>query len=243
MPVINTEIIKYESKSTAAADGEAGGNGLGGYRSSDAITTNVVENCFDNITAAESESGDTEYRAVFVKNTNGSLTAYSMNVWILSETPSTTLTSELAAGGSETTVSVSNNSDFPSTGAFFIESEEFTYTGKSGSTQFTGVTRGSNSTTKAQHLVGVYCEHNKMTIAVEEPSNKSTGYIQSIASESASPTGRSFAAPRTRGTATSIGNLAPGEFYGIWIKRQVPVGCQAKSNISLELQFECATAE
>lgn len=49
-----------------------------------------------------------------------------------------------------TTITVDDTTAFPSTGTLKIDSEEMTYTGKTGTT-FTGLTRGANSTVAASH--------------------------------------------------------------------------------------------
>lgn len=245
MPIEATDIKIYESKSTASADGESGGNGLGKYRSSDEIVTDTDENLFDNVTAAESEAGDTEYRAFFIKNTHATLSFVNAKIYI-SDTgslPMTSLTTQLEASGSETTVYVASGTDFPSSGAFFVEGEEITYTGKTSDT-FTGCTRGANGTSKTLHTVGAKVEHNQVRIAVEAPSNKSTGYIQTIADESTAPTGlAAWAAPYSFATGISIGTLAPDEFYGVWVQRKIPAGAKAKTGISYTIVRKGETAE
>lgn len=244
MPIVSTDIKKYESKSTAAADGEASGDGLGGYRSSDEIVTDTDENLFDNVTAAESENGDTEYRAFFIKNTHATLTFTNAKVYIspTGTLPFTHLDTQLESGGSETTVTVDAAADFPASGAFFIEDEEITYTGKT-STSFTGCTRGANGTSKELHAVDTKIEHNQIRMAVEEPSNKTTGSVQTIADESTAPTGLSFTSNYTFATGISIGSLAPGEFYGVWWRRKIPAGCKAKTGISYTLAVKGETEE
>jgi hypothetical protein len=233
MPITTSDIKIYKTKSNASADGESGGNGLGGYRSSDAVVTNVDENLFDNVTAAESEAGDIEYRAFMIKNTHSTLSFVNAKVYlsVIGSSPISDLTTQLESDGSETTVDVTDASDFPSSGAFFVEEEEITYTGKTGN-QFTGCVRGANGTLKASHAVGVYAEHNQIRIAVEEPSNKSSGYITIIADESSEPSSVPiWSSPYSFSTGLSIGTLAPGEFYGIWLRRKIPAGCKAKTGI------------
>ncbi len=56
-----------------------------------------------------------------------------------------------AIDDSVTTVTVTSNAGFESAGTISIEDEQITYTGLSGTTQFTGCTRGANSTTAAAH--------------------------------------------------------------------------------------------
>ncbi len=245
MPIVASDIKIYETKSTASADGESGGNGLGGYRSSDEITTDVDENLFDHVSAAESESGNTEYRAFMIKNTHATISFVSAKVYLSSSSnvPFSDLTTQLENSGSETTVDVTDASDFPSSGAFFVENEEITYTGITGN-QFTGCSRGANGTSKVLHSVGAYVEHNQIRICVEEPSNKSTGYIQTIANEGTEPSGSpTWSAVYSFATGLSIGTLAPGEFYGVWVRRKIPAGCSAKTGISYTILRKGETEE
>jgi hypothetical protein len=245
MPIVSTDIKIYESKSTGAADGEASGNGLGKYRSSDEIVSAVDENLFDNVTASESEVGDTEYRAFFIKNTHATLSFTNAKVYIspTGTLPMSLLTTQLENSGSETTVYVVSAADFPASGAFFCEDEEITYTGKTGTT-FTGCARGANSTSKVLHTTAKRVEHNQVRFYVEEPSSKTTGYIATIADESTEPAGSpSWLNPYTFATGASIGTLAPGEFYGVWVRRKIPVGCLAKTGISYVFVRKGETAE
>jgi hypothetical protein len=245
MPIVSTDIKIYESKSTAAADGESGGDGLGGYRSSDEIVTDTDENLFDNVSAAESEIGDTEYRAFLVKNTHATLSFTSAKVYIspTGTLPMSLLATELANGGSETTVDVVSASDFPTSGAFFVEDEEITYTGKTGN-QFTGCTRAQNGTSAVLHTVAKRVEHNQIRFYVVAPTSKTTGYLETIADESTEPaTPGSWVAPYDFANGLSIGTLAPSEFYGVWVRRKIPVGCKAKTGISYVFARKGETAE
>lgn len=245
MPITASDILTKNSKSTASADGEASPDGLGGYMSSAEITDDTVENLFDNVTSAESEAGDTEYRAMFKHNNHGSLTYEAVRAWMEDNLPMCALTVQLEADGSETTVTVDDNSDFPDSGAFFVGDEEITYTARGGGdTTFTGCTRGSNSTSKVEHVVGTKCEHNKISFDIEAPGTPNTDPIQTIASESVAPTGLAgWSQARTYADGKVIGDMAPGEKYGIWLKRQVPVGCQAKSGIYVKIRVKGDTAE
>lgn len=49
----------------------------------------------------------------------------------------------------------------------------------------------------------------------------SSGGVQTVADEQTSPAGITFSLAATEGAALSIGNLAAGGMYGIWIKRVV----------------------
>jgi len=60
---------------------------LGGYCSTTEIPNNILHNLFDKVTGDESAAGDTEYRAIYVKNTHGSITLENAYVWIKTNTP------------------------------------------------------------------------------------------------------------------------------------------------------------
>lgn len=66
--------------------------------------------------------------------------------------PSTTLTAQLLSGA--TSASVTNVSTWPTSGFFVCENEVIRYTGKTGSTTLTGLTRGQIGTTAATHANG-----------------------------------------------------------------------------------------
>lgn len=53
---------------------------LGGAISSTAAGTDI----FDNVSSVEAESGDTEYRCIYVKNNHGTLTLTNAKVWFAS---------------------------------------------------------------------------------------------------------------------------------------------------------------
>jgi len=53
------------------------------------------------------------------------------------------------------------------------------------------------------------------------------GAIQLIADEDTAPTGVTFSAPTTSGTALSIGTLTPGDSYGLWRKRYIVAATDA----------------
>ena len=69
---------------------------LPGSDQSDTITlTNILEGLFDSVSSAEAAAGDTEYRAVIVKN-DSAYTMYSAKVWVETNTPFTDDSVEIA---------------------------------------------------------------------------------------------------------------------------------------------------
>lgn len=68
--------------------------------------------------------------------------------------PETTMNDSGGISSSDTTVTVTSTTDFPTTGRLIIESEQILYTGKT-STTFTGLVRGDGRTTAASHADGL----------------------------------------------------------------------------------------
>lgn len=74
MPILTTDLIEYKSLN-ANSDG-------GAIDTSRPITTGVLDNLWDDITGAEAAAGGIDYRKVFRKNTNGSLSWLAAVTWI-----------------------------------------------------------------------------------------------------------------------------------------------------------------
>ena len=74
MSIIAGDVKFYLTGVAANSDVNAS---LGGTTSSVLITTASLNNLFDSINAAEALNGDSEYRAIAIKNTNVTDTAYN----------------------------------------------------------------------------------------------------------------------------------------------------------------------
>ena len=167
MTVAATDIKIYLSGGAVGAGNTDPANSLGGV----ITATQWPSGIFDNVTSAEATAGDSEYRAVFVKNTNATDTLYSAVVWVYSNTPDTDTEVAIALGD-----------------------------------------EGKN-------------------LAVEL-----------IASEGAAPVGPSFSLAATEGAALSLGDLGPGEYYGIWIRRVVNAAASSYANDTFTLRVKGDTA-
>lgn len=95
MAITAAEIKEY--KSTYSFGGI---DSLGGAITGTEITDNTTHNIWDVVSSAESSAGDTEYRCIYVKNTNSSLTLQGAKVWIATNTPSTDTSVEIGLGSS-----------------------------------------------------------------------------------------------------------------------------------------------
>jgi len=84
--------------------------------------------------------------------------------------------------------------------------------------------------------------HDDIEIGVEKPVSN---VVQTVSNEGMAPTGISFSKPTTKENGPSItgegnntGEIGPGKWVGIWIKRVVQVGAAAKDNNTFELKVE-----
>ena len=81
-----------ESRLSGGAANTSPAAALGGAMSTvggGVITTDVLNNLFDDVSGDESAAGDTEYRGIYVKNAHGSLTWQTVKAWISALTTST----------------------------------------------------------------------------------------------------------------------------------------------------------
>lgn len=65
---------------------------------------------------------------------------------------------------------------------------------------------------------------------------------QTIADESTAPSAVSFSAPATQGAGLSIGDLTPGQFKAIWVRRTINAAASAYSNDSVTVDVGGDTA-
>lgn len=56
------------------------------------------------------------------------------------------------------------------------------------------------------------------------------GTAETVANENTAPAGETFSSPTTQGSGLSLGNLAPGDRYPIWIRRDVNAGAAAQND-------------
>jgi hypothetical protein len=164
MAIVATDLKFYLSGGGSNADPNAS---LGGAISSVQASSNL----FDDIGTAEAAAGESEYRALFVKNTNATDTAYATKIWIASNTIATSTALQIA-------------------------------------------------------------------LADEGVANT----IETVANEGTAPTGPTFDDAEDEANALTIGNLAPGEAHGIWVKRTVTATTVAFANDTATLRVKANTA-
>lgn len=107
------------------------------------IDTNVINDLWDNVSAAETAAGDTEYRGFYIKNTNGSSTFTDCRFYFSSDTTSATEELDIALDAAAVTTSMStiaNESTAPSGPTF---SHPTTYAGGLALNTTTGLIAGA----------------------------------------------------------------------------------------------------
>ena len=129
---------------------------LGGAISNTELTDDTLHNLFAKVSAAEAAAGSVKYRAVYVKNTHGTLTYEAAIAYISSQTTS------------------------PDTSAKISVASE-----------------GKNAT------------------------------IQTIANEDTAPIGQVFSTADGTPNGLALGDLAAGDYIGLWCERTVNAGAVA----------------
>src|SRR5574339_155972 len=67
--------------------------------------------------------------------------------------------------------------------------------------------------------------------------------METIANENTAPAGESFVDAANEGAALSLGNIAAGQRYGVWLERISTAWVAAKNNYTIVLKIKGDTAE
>lgn len=92
MAIISSEIVYRLS---GGAGNAAANASLGGAISANAMPVNL----FDDVSSTESDAGDTEYRCIYVRNSNATLTLQSAVLWFSANTVENRLSAGLGSSG------------------------------------------------------------------------------------------------------------------------------------------------
>lgn len=152
-------VIESEMKWFYSGDGTPNGS-LGGGITENEIPNGDMQNVFDHVKPDEAEQVDTEYRCIYLKNTNTDDIAYDVKLYII-------------------------------------------------------------DTTSPDDLIEIGLD----------PAGKN-GVAQQIPNEKVAPTGVVFAAPASPDEAIEVGDLGPGEYIAVWVRRVVsPNAMYTKENV------------
>lgn len=207
---------------------------------------------FDQVSAAEAAAGDSEYRCIGIKNVSVSTVG---NVKVYIDTIGTTRVSaagQLGASGAGT-ISISSGTfdDWPTSGYARIETNapalrEIVYYSSRTSTSLTVPADGrallGTSAAAGAATDSVYSVPG-IRIAKEAPTSQPSGTVtdKTGAGEGSAPA-LTFNSSITPAAGEAVGDLAAGEWYGVWIHRHVPIGAEGRPNFLHELRFDFESA-
>ena len=78
-----------------------------------------------------------------------------------------------------------------------------------------------------------------VAIALADEGTNAT--METVADENIAPVGPSFTSPTTEGAGLSIGTLAAGQRYGVWVRRTVSASASAYNNDTFTLRVKGST--
>lgn len=214
----------------------------GSNQSDSVLLVDAYNKQFDNVSSGEASSGDTEYRALGAMNDNaGSIT--TVKVWIDDLGIADTSASGTYSASGAVTVNVTSTAGYPDSGYILNETtgEKLYYTSKTATTFVVPSTGRAQFSTSASaggaFDTFAYCP--PFRIATEAPSADA---IQTIANESTAPTSVTFSQPMTEAAGLVIGNLASGDWYGIWLERIISAGASSIVDLVRGLKFSFGAA-
>lgn len=189
---------------------------------------------FDNVSHAERNAGDDEYRAVFLKNAGLRVLTVRAFMTPLGTQRTVSVAGYAAAGAVSIAPTSGDFKDWPASG--FVENQD------------TGEVLYYSSRTSSALAVpaggrDVYAEVgggaagssgdaiypiSGLRIAKEAPSAQPSGFVQTIADEDTVPAGLTFRHPISAADAQVVTfTLNPGEIYGLWLHRAIVAGATA----------------
>ncbi|MEI6542140.1 MAG: hypothetical protein WCL60_01375 [Methylococcales bacterium] len=207
---------------------------------------NVIS--MDDATPTETTVGSVRYRAIMLKNVSAvalnNVYAYLPQLG----TSQVSAAGQLGASGLGTiSLSSGNFNDWPQSGFCRIQSssgalrEIVYYSGRTATglsvpasgRGLLGTSAGAGASTDNIYAVP------GLRIAVEAPT---TGSIQTIANDTTQPSGRTWSTGIATGNGVSIGTLAAGAEYGLWIERTIAPGTTATplAQYGIKYQFDAA---
>lgn len=227
---VKASLIKFY-QSAVWAEGAAHGGAIGVVE----ISSGALNNIFDDISDAERVAGNTDYRKIYVKNTNADTWA-AVKVWIALFTESEDDEISILLGGTKSTESTVKAATGTAT---FAASTAVVGAGTSFLSELAAGEKVYNSTDDA--------EGDGIEIAsIEDNTNLTllSAYVGTVgAAKNINVAGIdacNFVSPssKTHSDVLSCGSLAQNEYCAIWIKRVVDANAAGKTNNEFKLDFE-----
>lgn len=123
MPIVSTDILFFLSGGSTNTDPNAC---LGGVQSTTQIVDNTLHNLFNLVTGAEALSGYIDYRGIYIKNNNGSLTLNTpIAVWLAQNTSDNEIYIGLDPNGVNVTMETIANINTAPAGVTFTQPASF----------------------------------------------------------------------------------------------------------------------
>lgn len=97
---------------------------------------------------------------------------------------------------------------------------------------------GSTTALDAKLWIQSNTPNSDNDIAIALGGEGKNGTAETVANESTAPTGESFSAPSTEGTALSLGDLAQNDYYPVWVRRTVDAGAAADASEQFTLRVK-----
>lgn len=116
MPIVASDLQFRLSGGASNVDPNASLGGAISTAGGGLIVTDTLHNVWDAVSGAESSTGDTEYRGIFMKNNHGSISLTGAKVWISANTTSADDTVDIALAGegvNNTIETIANESTAP----------------------------------------------------------------------------------------------------------------------------------
>lgn len=102
--------------------------------------------------------------------------------------------------------------------------------------------KNTHGTLSWQNVVAWISTQSTAAIAIALAGEGLNGTAETVADESTAPDGETFSAPATEGAGLSLGTMAAGDAYPIWIRRTVTAAQSALSNDTAVLSLKGDTA-
>ena len=242
MTVLTTDIVYYKSSDSGS---------VGGAISATTITSGVLNNLWDDVPASEALAGATEYRKIFVKNTNGSDSLLYAILWRNVDTLSS---------DDEIQIGIGTASDDDGSSVLTALTEDSRITLVSDGSDVRVVTligedadgdyQTENVTLTSTTPVDSVNTYSRLYLAY--PASSSGSRIITITQKTTSVTlgtiGVSklsailYLNPTSKAVGFQLGTLAAGASHGIWLKRVVTAGAEPYNLNSGTIKVEGETS-
>ena len=117
MSIVASELKFYLTGGASNTDADASLGGAPNFTTGE-ITTDELNNVFDDVSASESEAGDIEYRAIAIKNTDATINLTEAKIFMATQPTESTIAIAFEEPDTSEIQSVINESTAPETVSF-----------------------------------------------------------------------------------------------------------------------------